>query len=66
MAGNDDKFTLDYSKRGHSKNTGSGRQEISRDELLMKNYSGEVSRALNNLVGPSFIGCNNHNFLNIC
>lgn len=56
----DDKFTLDYSKRRHSKTE---KPETSRDEMVMKNYSGELDKALKNLVGPAFIGCGFLGFL---
>jgi hypothetical protein len=49
----DDKFVLDYSRRKHSQSS----HEVSRDDMVMKNYQGELEKGLKNLVGPAFLGC---------
>jgi hypothetical protein len=48
----DNKFTLEYSKnRRHS----GSHQEYTRDDLIMKDYYGDLNRLLHNLVGPAFM-----------
>jgi len=52
----DEKFVLDYSRRKHSSN------EVSRDDMVLKNYQGELERGLKNLVGPAFLFCGAYGF----
>jgi hypothetical protein len=53
----DDKFVLDYSRRKHSAST-----EVSRDDMVLKGYQGELERGLKNLVGPAFLFCGAYGF----
>ena len=47
-----EKFNLEFSsKRKHS-----GHQELSKDEMLMKDYYSDLNRLMHNLVGPAFLG----------
>ncbi len=61
-AQNDDKFTLDYSRRKHSSHEKSSATEISRDDMVMKNYQGELEKGLKNIVGPAFLMCGTYGF----
>ena len=45
----EDKFVLDYSRRKNSSH------EVSRDDMVLKNYQGDFERGLKNIVGPAFI-----------
>lgn len=56
----DDKFVLDYSRRRHSGSQ--GHAEVSRDDMVMKNYQGELEKGLKNLVGPAFLFCGMYGF----
>jgi hypothetical protein len=47
---NEDKFNLEYSAR--RKHSG---QDLTRDDLIMKDYYGDLGRLMHNLVGPAFI-----------
>jgi hypothetical protein len=59
----DDKFVLDYSRRRHSSGQGQhGSAEISREDMVMKNYQGELEKGLKNLVGPAFLLCGMYGF----
>lgn len=55
----DDKFTLDYSRRKHS-----GQHEVSRDEMILKNYQGELEGGFKNIVGPAFLFSGIYGFMN--
>jgi hypothetical protein len=49
---NEDKFNLEYSaRRKHSDST----QGLTRDDLVMKDYYGDLGRLMHNLVGPAFL-----------
>lgn len=56
----DDKFVLDYSRRKNSSNQGG--HEVSRDDMVMKNYQGDFEKGLKNIVGPAFILCGTYGF----
>jgi len=61
----DDKFTLDYARRGHSggaHHKQGGSVEISREDMVLKNYQGELEMGLKNLVGPAFFICGMYGF----
>ena len=53
----DDKFVLDYSRRKHSASN-----EVSREDMVLKNYQGELEKGLKNLVGPAFLFCGGYGF----
>jgi hypothetical protein len=55
----DDKFVLDYSKRRHSSSHGT---EVSREDMVLKGYQGELEQGLKNLVGPAFLLCGTFGF----
>jgi hypothetical protein len=56
----DDKFVLDYSRRRHS--SGQAGHEVSREDMLLKNYQGDFEKGLKNVVGPAFIMCGMYGF----
>jgi hypothetical protein len=56
----DDKFVLDYSRRRHSSNQGG--HEVSREDMVLKNYQGDLEKGLKNIVGPSFLICGMYGF----
>ncbi len=56
----EDKFVLDYSRRRHG--GGQGGHEVSRDDMVLKNYQGELEKGLKNLVGPAFLLCGMYGF----
>ncbi len=59
----DDKFVLDYSRRGHGSRGGAPQgAEVSREDMVMKNYQGELEKGLKNLVGPAFLLCGMYGF----
>jgi hypothetical protein len=63
MSTDDNKFVLDYSRRKHGGGHGQqGHAEISRDDMVMKNYQGELEKGLKNLVGPAFLICGMYGF----
>jgi len=57
----DDKFVLDYARRRHSAGS-HGSTELSRDDMVLKNYQGELEKGLKNLVGPAFLLCGMYGF----
>ena len=57
----DDKFVLDYARRRHSGGP-QGSTELTRDDMVLKNYQGELEKGLKNLVGPAFLLCGMYGF----
>jgi hypothetical protein len=56
---NVDKFNLEYTSRGRK----SHHQELSKDEMLMKDYYTDLNKLMHNLVGPAFLGGASGGFL---
>jgi hypothetical protein len=50
---NVDKFNLEFSSRGRRSHH---HQELSKDEMLMKDYYTDLNKLMHNLVGPAFLG----------